>query len=399
MIKKVKADLLILRNLNMKPNYSELERKYGISRQTIAKYDKGFEKKKTRNKASVLDKYRIEITEKINLEGATITGVYKYFYSKDQKIGSRSNFDYYVRKHKLITKTKAQAHPRYETPFGRQLQFDFKESIKMTSKYGEVFEFNIFTTTLGASRTHKFTYSKTKTKEDILRCLIESFKYYGGVTEEILTDNMSGIVNTTTKKFNEEFLQFAKDFGFKAKKCKVRNPQSKGKVESANRFISRLIPYNHEFKDEEELISIINKLTDDVNNEINQTTKVRPIMLLGKEKEYLSPLPCKEVIESYLDYMSPAKVHKDSMIYYKGKRYSVPNKFINTTLKVREHENKLYIHNNTELIRIHDINQKLINYNLDDYKGLVVEKMPYKKDDEIEMFTIKNLKYLDNLKG
>lgn len=399
MIEKVKTDLLILRNLKMKPNYSELEKKYGISRQTIAKYDKGFEKKKTRNKASILDKYQEEITEKINLNGATITGVYKYFYNKDNKIGSRSNFDYYVRKHKLITKSKVQVHPRFETPFGKQLQFDFKEKIKMISKYGEIFEFNIFTTTLGASRAHKFTYSKTKTKEDVMRCLIESFKYYGGVTEELLTDNMSSIINTTTKKFNTEFLQFAKDFGFKAKKCKVRMPETKGKVESANRFISRLVPYNNEFENEEELIAIINKVNEDVNNEVNQTTKVRPIMLLKKEKEYLSPLPCKEVIESYLNYMSPAKVHKDCMIYYKGKRYSVPNKFINKTLKIRAHDNKLYIYDNINIIRIHEINQKIINYNPDDYKQIMTEKMPYKDSDEIEAIIIKNLENLDNLRS
>jgi transposase len=399
MITKVKADLLILRNLNMKPNYSELSRKYGITRQTIAKYDKGFEKKETRNRASALDEHYQEISEKINLPGATITGVYKYFYNKNNKIGCRSNFDYYVRKHKLITKTQTEVHPRFETPYGKQLQFDFKEKMKMISKHGEIFEFNVFTTTLGASRAHKFTYSKTKTKEDILRCLIESFKYYGGVTEELLTDHMSGIVNTVTKKFNEEYLQFAKDFGFKSKKCRVRMPQTKGKVESANRFLNRLVPYNHEFEDEESLIKLIDNLTDEVNNEINQSTKVKPIMLLKKEKEYLSPLPCQEIIESYLDYMSPAKVHKDSMIYYKGKRYSVPNKFINKTLKVKEYENKLYIYNSTDLIRIHEITQKLINYNLDDYRNILSEKMPYKESDEIEVFTIRNLAMLDNLRG
>lgn len=398
MTEQLQVDLLIMRNLKMKPNYSELERKYGLTRQTISKYDKGFVKKETRERISVLDKYKSEIIEKINLPGATITGVYKYFNDKDEAIGSRSNFDYYIRKHDLIIKKKTQVHPRFETPYGKQLQFDFKEKIEMISKHGELFEFNILSTTLGASRAHKFTYSKSKTREDIIRCLIESFNYYGGVTRELLTDNMSGIVNTNTKKFNEEFLQFAKDFGFKAKKCKVRSPQTKGKVESANRFISRLIPYNNEFSDEKELINIINKLSDEVNNEINQTTKVRPFMLLKKEKEYLSPLPSKEIIESYLTYMRPTKVHNDSMFYYKGKRYSAPSKFINKTLKIRELENKLYVYNSTELVRIHPVTSKLINYNLDDYQSIMSEKMPYKERNEIEKFILQNLNDLDNLK-
>ena len=77
MIETIKAELNILRCLKMKPNYSDLARKYGVSRQTISKYDKGFERKETRKRKSKLDKYREEIEEKINLAGATITGVYK----------------------------------------------------------------------------------------------------------------------------------------------------------------------------------------------------------------------------------------------------------------------------------------------------------------------------------
>ncbi|MFZ2462526.1 MAG: IS21 family transposase [Caldibacillus thermoamylovorans] len=399
MIETIKAELNILRCLNMKPNYSDLARKYGVSRQTISKYDKGFEKKETRNRKSKLDKYREEIEEKINLAGATITGVYKYFYSKDKTIGTRSNFDYYIRKHKLRSKNKSVVHPRYETKPGEQLQFDFKEDITMTSRNGEIFKFNIFTTTLGYSRMHKFTYSKSKTKEDVFRCLIEAFKYYGGVPKRLLTDNMSSIINVKTKKFTEEFRQFAKDFNFTPEKCNVRSPQTKGKVESANRFISRLVPYNYEFENEEELIEIINRLSDEVNNEINQTTRLKPIMLIKKEKEYLSPLPNKEIIESYLNYMKPTTVHNDSMIYYKGKRYSVPHKFINKILKIRELDNKLYIYNNTDLIRIHPLTQKIINYHEDDYKKIMAEKISFRSEGDIEAFTIRNLEILDNLKG
>ncbi|MCQ6253838.1 hypothetical protein [Methanocaldococcus sp.] len=91
-----------LRSLGMKPNYSELSRKYGVSRQTISKYDKGFKRAKKRKRVSVLDKYREEIKEKLSLPGSTITGVYKFIFRKDPNIGSRSNFDYYVRNHNLI---------------------------------------------------------------------------------------------------------------------------------------------------------------------------------------------------------------------------------------------------------------------------------------------------------
>lgn len=401
MLLEFEQDLLVLRNLNMKVNCSALSRKYGISRQTISRYVKGFKKKQSREKPSKLDKYKDEIMEKMSFSGVTITGVYEYFRNKysDADFGSRSNFDFYVRKHNLIHSKTQKVHPRYETPYGKQLQFDYKEKIKMTSKSGEIFHFNIFTTSLGASRACKFTYSKTKSKEDTIRCLIESFIYYGGVPKEVLTDNMSGIVNTKTKEFSSEFLQFSKDFQIIPKKCKIRTPETKGKVESLNRFINRLFPYNNEFETEEELIDLVNNLTEQVNNLKNQTTNMKPSVLLEKEKEYLSPLPTDEIINSYLSQMQPVKVDNNALIYYKSKRYSVPLKFINKTLKLREVNGNLYLYHNLELVRIHCIDDKVLNYNQKDYHEVLQKSMPYKSRQEIDEITRMNLKHLDNLEG
>ena len=49
-----------------------------------------------------------------------------------------------------------EARPRFETPPGRQLQFDWKEDVGMVGANGEVLEFNVFTATLGYSRGHVF---------------------------------------------------------------------------------------------------------------------------------------------------------------------------------------------------------------------------------------------------
>jgi transposase len=120
----------------------------------------------------------------------------------------------------------------------------------MVSKHGEEFKFNILTTTASFSRIHKFTYSRTRTREDLIRSLIEVFYFYGGVHKMLLTDNMTCIVNPVTKKISSELIKFSKDFGFSIRLCKGYSPQTKGKVESANRFMNRLIPYNNEFEDD-----------------------------------------------------------------------------------------------------------------------------------------------------
>ena len=235
-MEEVKGELKIMETLGIKPNYSELSRKYGIDRRTIKKYHLGYEgKPKNKNKESKLDKYKNEIITKINLNGATIKGTYKYFENKYKDIGSYSNFKTYIRKHNLIDKKNKEVHPRYETQIGQQLQFDWKEDIKMISKYGELFEFNIFSATLSWSRLHIFVYSVTKTRADVERCLIQVFKYIGGVPHELLTDNMKSVVDIITengktfKRINPEFRQFVKDMRTTIKTCKIKSPETKRK--------------------------------------------------------------------------------------------------------------------------------------------------------------------------
>ena len=180
--KNMKGQLEIMKTLGIKPNFSELERTYGINRHTIKKYYEGYEgNSHIRNKTSKIDPYYDEIKTKIELVGVNIMSLYQYFHDKDSTIGTYSNFKKYLKKHNLKPTKNINTHPRYETEPGEQLQFDWKEDLKMISKNGELFEFNIFSATLGFSRLHDFVYTKTKTREDLERCLISTFKYIGGV--------------------------------------------------------------------------------------------------------------------------------------------------------------------------------------------------------------------------
>ena len=395
-LEKIKQELLIMKTLNIKPNYSELSRIYKIDRRTIKKYNNGYCRENIKIiRKSKLDNLKNEIKEKLELPGITVTGLYQYF-SKDTNIGTYSNFYKYINKHKLKPKKNNKTHLRFETDMGKQLQFDWKEDIKMVSKHGEIFEFNILSSTLGASRLHVFIYSKYKTRIDVQRSLIKTFKYIGGLPEELLTDNMSSI-NTKTGEFLDEFKVFIKDIGIDAKTCKPRHPYTKGKDESANRFMSWLIPYNHEFENEEELIKIIKEINLKVNRQVNSTIGVAPIILFNKEKEYLKPLPNSKIMEQYLINTKQIKISKESLFYYKGKRYSVPNKYIEHTLSLQEENNKLYVYYNKELITIHEISEKNINYKEEHYIEGLSEILKNKTQEQIEALAKKNLENLNKL--
>ena len=325
--------------------------------------------------------------------------LYQYFYDKDNKIGTYSNFKKYLRKHNLKPIKNIEVHPRYETEPGEQLQFDWKEDLKMISKHGEIFEFNIFSATLGFSRLHDFVYTKTKTREDLERCLISTFKYIGGIPKKLLTDNMRAVADINGDKVtvNKEFNQFVKDMGTTIKLCKPYSPETKGKDETSNKFMNWLIPYNHEFKDEKELLEIITKIRNKVNSTLNQTTNIQPIVLYKKEKEYLSDLPSTQIMNSYLIDVEKSKVTNDSLIYYKGQRYSVSPKYIGQFVKAKQIDNTLYLYHNKELIATHEINKKIFNYTKEHYSECLKNTMPYKSNDEIEKLTQKNLKNMDKL--
>ncbi len=72
----------------------------------------------------------------------------------------------------------------------------------------------------------------------VLMCHVLAFQYFGGVPQEILYDNMKTafIYSTADEKWlpNKHLLSLARHYGFTPRRCQVRRPQTKGKVE---RFI------------------------------------------------------------------------------------------------------------------------------------------------------------------
>ena len=394
----VTTQLNIIKLFGMKPNFSELSRIYGYDRRTIKKYYEGYPgKPKTRNKASMLDPFEDIIRAKLQIAGVTIKGVYEYMVSLGHDIGSYSNFNKYVKNKGLVPKKKIEAHARFETPEGYQAQADWKEDIKLTSRNGETFTFNIFSYKLGYSRYCRFVYSRTKTRQDVFDCLIAAMESSGGVPSEILFDNMASIVDLKgrCRKINPKAKTFADDFGFKLRLCKPRHAYTKGKVEAANKFLDWLRPYDGEFDSEDDLIRILSHIEERVNTSVCQATNVPPVLLFQKEKEYLQPMPRPQVVESYLSHDHHIKVQKDSLFMYKGNKYSVPAEYIGKSVVVKQTGDTLHVYYSTELIAVHKLSSKKINYHKEHYCQLLSGSI--KSTEDIEKIAEANLRFMDGL--
>ena len=80
----IQGELLILKTNNIKPNFSDLQRRYGIDRHTIKKYWTIGRKPSINgnNKGSKLDKYKDEIVKKLQQPGITKKGAFEFFKDK-----------------------------------------------------------------------------------------------------------------------------------------------------------------------------------------------------------------------------------------------------------------------------------------------------------------------------
>ena len=248
---------------------------------------------------------------------------------------------------------------------------------------------------LGNSRYTHFTYKLYKTRQDVFDCLIASFKATGGVPREILFDNMSSIVDRDGKRKNisNQVRAFAKDFNFKIKLCKPRHPFTKGKVEAVNKFLAWLLPYEGEFETEDELIAILNKINQKVNTYPCQETNMPPLVLFQKEKEYLQPLPSDDVIESYLPHDRQTTVRSDSLVTYHNCKYSVPPEYIGKPVRLLVSDNTLRIYSSTDLIAVHALSTKRMNYQKEHYQQLLTQTM--KEADMVAELAEVNLKQMD----
>ena len=75
--------------------------------------------------------------------------------------------------------------------------------------------------------------------------------------------------------------------------------------------------------------------------------KIKEVPFDSKNKySYTKVIEDNKILNSYLFDTISVKVSNESLFYYKGSKYSVPIKFINHTLNLREENNKLYVYYN-----------------------------------------------------
>lgn len=222
--------------VELKINISKIARENNCDWRTAKKYLEGFTPKERKPRPSKLDYFKPYIIEKYS-QGATAISIYKYLIQRGYN-GKIYEGKYTILRTycKSLKDNKAKkAVVRYESLPGEQGQMDWKEKFKLTSRNGEIYELNIFLYTLSYSRHKYLEATLDKEQNTLFKCLINAFKYTGGVPKTILFDNMKTVVDRSRSEFrkvvlNENFRQFSLDMCFDPKVCRAYRPQSKGRI-------------------------------------------------------------------------------------------------------------------------------------------------------------------------
>ena len=129
---------------------------------------------------------------------------------------------------------------------------------------------------LSSSRFRVYRLSLSKTQDILCSFIDDAFETFGGVPEELLTDNMKTVMDQprtaySKGKVNPRFAQFASDYGFKVRPCIAARPQTKAKVEAPMKLLDELYAYNG-LLDYHELNQLVHKLNERINHAVHPGT-------------------------------------------------------------------------------------------------------------------------------
>ncbi|MGL5715533.1 MAG: IS21 family transposase [Paraclostridium sp.] len=403
-----KLRVLMEANNLEKPNFSELARKYGVDRRTVKKYYEGNINTTRKPKKSKIDQHYDKIKSLLSAESPQVfkykSHLYRYLQRECKLECSRSNFNYFISKHKEFEeyfKPKAKTDSvKSETPLGKQAQFDWKEKIQFKFRDGTKIELNVGSLVLSASRFKVWSITPSTNQKYLFDFLANAFEIIGGVPDEILIDNASTMMDkarteNSKGKINPKFSQFASDFGFTIKPCIRARPQTKAKVENPMKIIDEIMNYNGILSNLEELHEKMNMITNEANTRVCQATGLPPIVIFNKEKEHLLPLPHAKVCSSYKNSTYSTKVNTNALFKYKENLYSVPSDLIGKTVSIEVIEDNLNVYYNKKLITIHEISRNKINYNKEHHEELMELTFKNKEKEELKDFAEMHFRELE----
>lgn len=239
-------------------------------------------------------------------------------------------------------KSTRKAFRRFETPPGEEAQVDWSP-VRVTIG-GREQVVHCFAMVMAYSRALFARFYRDERLPTLLVAHVAAFDFFGGIARRIVYDNMATVVLGRIEKrpiWNDRFLEFSKHFAFEPFVCRPRDPNRKGRVESALGYVQRDLARGEAF----ESLDHLNRhteawVTSVANARVHGTTKEVPEERLRREKPLLTPPPT-EVFPTYASEVR--KVQNDCLVSLGGNLYSVPPLLVGREVRLRVYPERLEV--------------------------------------------------------
>lgn len=231
-----------------------------------------------------------------------------------------------------------------DLPYGKQLQLDFGQ---FTDNHGR--KYYIFAAVLSASR---FKYATLQDRpfrtEDLIGHLLDCFAYIGGIPHELVIDQDCTMVvseNSGDIIYTKDFQYFIDEMNLKMYVCRGADPESKGKIENAVKFIKySFFPVRDFDSISEANDSLVKWLERKANGKISQATMKIPLIEIEMERECLRPLRNSIFRKDRIGSREERSVNDKCRIAVDASQYDVPKEYRNKSVDIYKTESSLFIY-------------------------------------------------------
>ncbi len=359
-------------------NKTQISLEVGIHRKTVRKYlamseDEFFKWiEQPKNLPRKLNDYyeyvRILLDRHPYLSAAQVEDRLKEEFSQLPDVHSKTVYNFVqIIRNKYGIKKQAGHQPRQyqklpELDYGLQAQADMGEYNMQTN--GASRKKVYFMVLILCRSRQKYVYFRNApfTSHDAITAHENAFAFYEGQPREIIYDQDRILItdeNLGDVLLTREFKIYCSQMDFKPIFCRKSDPESKGKVENAVKYVKYNFLRGRIYEGEENLNqSALAWLSRTANAKEHSSTKKVPVREWEIERSYLLPVktnPIKIASEPLLRY----KVRKDNTINYRSNFYTLPTGTYQgpetvVQLKNYNEEIRLYTPDN-DLLAIHPL--------------------------------------------
>ena len=243
-----------------------------------------------------------------------------------------------------------------DPPAGQCLEVDFLQlGFFEERSTGKRLKMHALLCTAGYSR-HQFVWPcLDQTQEDVIAGLEAAWRFFGGVFEVLIPDNLKAIVlvaDPVSPKLNAAFVEYAQSRDFEIDPARSRKPKDKARVERQVSFVRNDYFGGERFGSVEEArIEAERWCREDAGMRTHGTTRRHPLEVFEQEElPLLKPAPSEP-------YDAPRwvtiSVKRDHAIVVDHALYSVPYVIEDTELRVRIDLATVKLYHGNKLVKLH----------------------------------------------